>query len=47
MFIIALLNALSVKRQYFWEAFIDTYLLDQFSYAHKYFKRGNNYENQM
>jgi len=39
-FIFALLNAFSVDKQYFWEAFIDSYLLDQFTYAHKYFKRG-------
>lgn len=45
MFVIALLNAFSVKRHFFWEAFIDTYLMDQFSYAHKYFKRGKNCEN--
>lgn len=40
MFIIALFNALSMKKEYAWEAFLDTYLLDQFSYAHKYYKRG-------
>lgn len=38
--IVAIQNALSVKKEYFWEAFIDTFLLDQFSYAHKYFKKG-------
>lgn len=39
MFIIALLNARAVRKPYKWEAFIDTYLLDEFSYAHKYFKK--------
>ena len=36
MFIIALMNAFSVKKQYRWNAFIDSYLLDQFTYIHKY-----------
>lgn len=40
MICIALHNAFSVQRVYFWEAFIDTFLLDEFSYAHKYFKKG-------
>ena len=39
MFIMAIRNALAVKRPYKWQAFIDTYLLDEFSYAHKYFKK--------
>lgn len=42
MIVIAILNALSVQRSYRWQAFIDTYLLDEFTYAHKYFKRGRN-----
>jgi hypothetical protein len=40
MIIIAVLNALQVKKQCRWQAFIDTFLLDEFSYAHKYFKKG-------
>ena len=36
----AIQNALSVKKEYFWEAFLDTFLLDQFSNAHRYFKKG-------
>lgn len=39
MIFIAFRNAFSVKKEYFWEAFFDTFLLDEFSYAHKYFKR--------
>lgn len=34
-----LVNAKNVKKPYKWEAFIDTYLMDEFSYAHKYFKK--------
>lgn len=41
MLIIALANAMKMQKEYRWEAFIDTFLLDQFSYAHKYFKKGN------
>ena len=44
MIISAALNALRVKKQYRRQAFIDTLLLDEFTYAHKYFKKGNNYE---
>ena len=40
MLIIALFNALTIRSEYRLEAFIDTYLLDEFSYAHKYFKKG-------
>lgn len=40
LFLIGLTNALAVKKQYRWSAFIDTYFLDQFSYAHKYYKKG-------
>ena len=39
MIFMALQNALAVNKEYFWEAFFDTFLLDEFSYAHKYFKR--------
>lgn len=35
----ALLNASKVQKEYRWQAFIDTFLMDEFSYAHKYFKR--------
>ena len=35
----ALRNAQAAKWPYKWGAFIDTYLLDEFSYAHKYFKK--------
>ena len=37
--IAALLNASKVQKEYRREAFIDTFLMDEFSYAHKYFKR--------
>lgn len=39
MLIIGLFNALSVKKEYRWQAFIDTCFLDEFSYAHKYARR--------
>ena len=39
--IAALLNASKVQKEYRREAFIDTFLMDEFSYAHKYFKKGN------
>lgn len=45
MIIIAALNALRVQKQYRRQAFVDTLLLDEFTYAHKYFKNGDNYEN--
>ena len=38
--IAGLLNASKVKKEYKREAFIDTFLMDEFSYAHKYFKKG-------
>lgn len=38
--IAALLNASKVQKEYRREAFIDTFLMDEFSYAHKYFKKG-------
>lgn len=38
--IAALLNASKVQKEYRREAFIDTFLMDKFSYAHKYFKKG-------
>ena len=40
MLIIALMNAFSVKKKYRWNAFIDSFLLDQFIYAHKYLNKG-------
>ena len=40
MIIIAALNALRVKKQFRKQAFVDTFLLDEFTYAHKYFKKG-------
>ena len=40
MIFIALRNAFAMKKEYFWEAFFDTFLLDEFSYAHKYFRKG-------
>lgn len=39
--IVALLNASKIQKQHKREAFIDTFLMDEFSYAHKYFKKGN------
>lgn len=43
LFIAAIINAFSVQKPYYQQsAFVDTYLLDEFSYAHKYFnKKGN------
>ena len=38
--IAALLNASKIQKEYRREAFIDTFLMDEFSYAHKYFKKG-------
>ena len=40
MFIIALMNAFSVEKGNKWNAFIDSYLLDQFTYMHRYKNKG-------
>lgn len=37
--IAALLNANKVQKEYRRDAFIDTFLMDEFSYAHKYFNK--------
>ena len=37
--IIALLNASKIQKKYRRDAFIDTFLMDEFSYAHKYFNK--------